>query len=104
MCVRLALLCADKQLIVPAFLGVCIIYPYVSSGRLPLLDLLLPLYICRRVLLEVKVAREWESKTLVKTPLVEEVCLLEGGEVTCYLRWSGEYDTGIDVQGWFGRR
>lgn len=94
--VRLGLLGANQQFVVPCVLGVGIVLADVPRGGLALLDLPFPILVGRCPLLEVEVFRKWEGLALVQAFLVEEERLLEWCEVSGDLGWAGEDHAGVD--------
>lgn len=94
--VRLGLLRANENLVVPCVFGVRIVLADIPRGGLPFLDFPLPVFVRRRPLLKVEVFRERESLALVQSLLVQIKRLLEGRQISCNLRRAGNHHSSVD--------
>jgi len=90
-------LVADEHLVVPRLGAVAAVDANVPGGGAAVPGLALPFDVCGRAFFVVEVSAEGQGEALVQALLVEEVGLLEGGEVAGDEGWAGDDGGGEDA-------
>lgn len=90
-------LVAYEDFIVPRLVAVTAVNANVPRGSLAVLRFAFPFHVGGCALLVVEVSAERKRETLIQALLVEEVGLLEAGEVASDERWAGDNRRGEDA-------